>query len=172
MTRRIFLLTDSHFGHRKLIDIGDRPQDFEERILTKLRMMIKDEDIVIHLGDFSMTNTANDVFWHRKFMQACGNARKYLIKGNHDNRSDTWYLEHGWDLVTHGMVMKVNGKFALLSHKPSMLRIGSHNIHGHTHGNAHRDDEAVGFYDPTYHIEVAMEKKPLYEPRLLSNIIK
>lgn len=173
MTRRIFILTDSHFGHRKLIEIGERPKDFEKRIIRNLRMLIRDEDIVIHLGDFSMANSVDDVRWHREFMAACGNARKYLIKGNYDNHSDSWYMDHGWDLVARGMVMKVNGRYVFVSHKPmrKVLNV-NYNLHGHTHGNIHRDDESKEFYDPAYHIEVAMEHKPLYEPRLLKNLIK
>lgn len=178
-TRKIWIITDTHFNHRKLIDIGERPADFEARILTKLTMLVKDDDIVIHLGDFCI---GNEELWHREFMNACGKARKYLVRGNHDHKSQTWYYDHGWDLVSAAMILKVNGKSVLLSHRPmpkfsaqmkdGIQQITQFNLHGHTHGNAHRDEEHAPFYDPAYHIEVAMEHKPLYEPRLLKNLIK
>lgn len=170
MSKKIWIITDTHFNHRKFIDMGQRPADFEARILTKLTANIRDEDIVIHLGDFCI---GHDELWHREFMKSCGNARKYLILGNHDNKSASWYYDHGWDLVVHGMMMKVNGKSVFLTHKPSERYIGNVNLHGHTHGNVHRDEEHAAFYDPAYHVEVALENKKIgYGPVLLTSLIK
>lgn len=170
---KIWIITDTHFNHKKLIDIGERPDDFEKRIITKLMANVQDGDRIIHLGDFCI---GQDEFWHREFVKATGNARRILIKGNHDGKSDSWYYDHGWDLVTRGMFIKVNGKNVLLTHKPapkiSNTFIGQYNLHGHTHGNVHRDEEHEAFYDPAYHVELALEsRKVMYGPVLITSLI-
>lgn len=170
MTKKIWIITDTHFFHEKLWRENHRPVNFEDRILTKLRMNVKDEDIVIHLGDICM---GKDEAAHKMLTAAFGNCRRYLIKGNHDMKSDSWYYDHGWDLVVHGMMVKVNGKSVFITHRPSVMRIGDYNVHGHTHGNVHRDEEHAAFYDPAYHIEVALEsRKIMYGPVLLTSLIK
>ena len=45
-----WVMTDFHFGHKAMIELCGRPINFEDRILKGLKI-IKDEDILIFLGD-------------------------------------------------------------------------------------------------------------------------
>ena len=50
--KRIFILTDSHFGHSKLSKYWKyRPEGFEDKILDNLDRMVGKDDLLIHLGD-------------------------------------------------------------------------------------------------------------------------
>lgn len=47
---KIWITTDTHFGHDMLIQYG-RPTDFSERIFKGLEQ-VSPGDMLIHLGDF------------------------------------------------------------------------------------------------------------------------
>lgn len=147
---KIFLTTDTHFGHRKMEEYCGRPPDFESRILKKLAQTRP--DILIHLGDFCI---GNDERWHATFMQTLNKntplCKKWLVRGNHDHKSNAWYLSHGWDWVGHYFQDRIGGRNILFSHSPVMYKKlqsslwGSDsfdvNIHGHFHNNGHREGE-------------------------------
>lgn len=137
---KIFLVSDTHFNHNKLIEYCDRPVNFEDRILKGLKILCED-DILIHLGDFCI---GKDDKWHREYLK-CSNAKKnILVRGNHDSKSDSWYYERGWDFICKTFTAKYFGKKILFSHIPKMrLTHGNYdiNIHGHFHNANHRRRE-------------------------------
>ena len=49
----IWVTSDLHFNHQKLIDNGIRPSDYEKRLIKNWNNQVKDNDIVIILGDIS-----------------------------------------------------------------------------------------------------------------------
>lgn len=153
----IFIISDTHFGHRKLIEFG-RPEDFEEKILKSLRNKFSPGDVLIHLGDICIGKDEEMV---NKFTKALPlDVRLILVRGNHDHKSMAWYLNHGFDMVVDEMSFKYMGKKLLFTHAPQIPEPQKYdrNIHGHTHGNTHRDMESGAFYDKTfYHTEVALE---------------
>lgn len=160
---KIWLIADTHFGHEKLIEWG-RPEDFEERLILGLSCIGKD-DVLIHLGDFCI---GEDDLNHKQFMLALPDCKKILIRGNHDNKSDTWYYNHGWDFVSEFFINTFFGKRFCFSHIPDPPMAGvNYNIHGHTHGNAHRDIDVRDYYNKDYHIEIAPELTN-YQPVLLT----
>lgn len=98
--------------------------------------------------------------------QSLGFKKKVLVRGNHDSKSDFWYLERGWDMVVQSMSLVAFGKHILFTHIPvskSSLLAGYHepydfNIHGHLHGNLHREDHRTAAdYDPSFHKDLAPE---------------
>jgi calcineurin-like phosphoesterase family protein len=50
----IYAISDTHFGHEKLVQLTGRPVDFGERILSSVRKI--QGDILIHCGDFCIGN--------------------------------------------------------------------------------------------------------------------
>ncbi len=158
---KIYLTTDTHFGHDKLIEWG-RPQDFENQ-LWKGFEVIQQEDMLIHLGDFCI---GNDERHHNEFMERV-KGTKIFVRGNHDNKSDTWLYSHGWDFVCREFKNKYMGKHLTFTHIPIPKNETDHNVHGHTHGNVHRDFEVRDFYDKEFHIELAPEINN-YKPVLLT----
>ncbi len=45
--RKIWLISDTHFGHRKMITYG-RPEDFESQIINNINRYVGENDILIH----------------------------------------------------------------------------------------------------------------------------
>lgn len=164
----IYITTDTHFNHMKLHEVfGDRPANFQDLIIASHNALPEDT-LLIHLGDFCI---GKDDEMHDKWNNATKHIQhRVLVRGNHDNKSDSYYLRHGWDYVCSLTIMRVFGKRVLFSHIP---RDHTHyptteiNIHGHTHGNTHRDFEIQDFYDPTYHREMALEHTD-FKPVLLT----
>lgn len=164
-------MTDSHLGHKKLLEYGERPEHFDLEILNGLERF--SGDLLIHLGDLCI---GQDEYNNRLLLDAAaGFSKKVLVKGNHDNKSDAWYYKQGWDCVVHFMGIKAFGKNLFFSHKPrtkESIPDTHFNIHGHLHGGgvkSHRADEITG-YDPEFHIDVAPELRG-YEPLNLEKLI-
>jgi calcineurin-like phosphoesterase family protein len=135
---KYWLITDTHFGHDKLVEYCARPQGFEGKIMENLYKTLSDDDVLIHLGDFCM---GNDGKWTEMFMKQ-KKSKKWLIKGNHDHKTNSWYLNHGWDFVGKSIKDKFFGKNILFSHIPQ-IDDGWYdlNIHGHFHNSDHRKHE-------------------------------
>lgn len=175
----VWLTSDTHFNHRKLEEYG-RPKGFEELILQGLRRL-PEGSVLVHLGDFCIGEEEKS---HQLFMEATQQcSRRILVRGNHDGKSNNWYLSHGWDFVCREFVDKYFGKRILFKHipvpkkvKPNHLEAGfkapviNFQVHGHTHGDTHRDTEVMEFYKPWYHVEVALEKTD-YKPVKLEDIL-
>lgn len=138
---KIWLTTDTHFGHKKLIEFTGRPEGFETKILNNLvngpgqsGTNFKNGDLLIHLGDFCI---GKDADWHQLFMESLPTVRKVLVRGNHDKKSDQWYYEHGWDFVCQNFTLYFQGKRILFSHRPQPDGKFDINIHGHFHNSDH-----------------------------------
>lgn len=117
-----------------MIDYCGRPIGFEELLLKELKV-VSDHDVLIHLGDFCI---GKDEYWHNEFMRTV-NGKKWLLRGNHDGKSNSWYLDHDWDFVGEQILDTYFGKKILFSHVPKK-DIGEFdlNIHGHFHNSLHR----------------------------------
>ena len=131
---KIWLITDTHFGHDKMKEYCGRPDKFEKLIFKGLDV-VEPKDVLIHLGDFCI---GNDEAWHIAFNEEV-EGKHWLIKGNHDHKSNSWYLSNGWDFVADFFLDKYFGKNILFSHIPKKYN-GEFdlNIHGHFHNNLHR----------------------------------
>lgn len=129
-----FVLTDPHLGHYKLETLGVRPRGFTELVLENLWEMLADSgNVLICLGDINM---GNDEYWHSQLMTRLRGTHKWLVKGNHDKKSDAWYLSHGWNFVSDRLYLERYGLKMLFTHKP----VGHNwtfdlNLHGHFHNN-------------------------------------
>ena len=125
---KIWVTADTHFGHEGLSDDGLRPVGFSEKVIKALGMALGPSDVLIHLGDVAFKD---EVLWHERLSHI--ECKRWLIRGNHDKRSLSWYLEHGWHWVGDSMSLDAFGKRILMSHMP--VDIGNYdlNIHGHFH---------------------------------------
>ncbi len=160
---KYWVTTDTHFFHKKMYEYCDRPLGFEYIILKNLKDVIQEDDILIHLGDICM---GRDSEAHETFIKAI-KCKKWLIRGNHDKKSDTWYLSHGWDFIAKHIVLDIFGKNIILTHEPlktDNLDYYDLNIHGHMHNNLNY---------------VKMEKQRLvaleytdYKPVLLRDVVE
>lgn len=139
------LTTDTHLGHKRLHEsaLGGRPHDFEERILADIKKSCCGFGVFIHLGDVSLYK---DAHWQDQLMQAIpAGYKRWLARGNHDDKSISWYLDRGWDCVADQFLINAFGKNILLSHKPVADRDDFDlNIHGHWHHPRHHFDDPKG----------------------------
>lgn len=173
---RTWIITDTHFGHDKMVEYCGRPKNHSDLILKNLAM-IQTGDILIHLGDFCI---GNDELWHKLFFEELSGVRKILVKGNHDRKSNNWYLTHGWDFVCDKFSDHFFGNYITFSHIP-INGIQNINIHGHFHNTLHRlldkkfypgeeernkEDFPLENYNPKLHRLITIENTN-YKPILL-----
>jgi calcineurin-like phosphoesterase family protein len=136
-----WVIADTHLGHDRLIEDKCRPAGFSERTMTGLtRALTQPDDMLIHIGDVAFND---DEKWNHAITSLPG--KKWLILGNHDRKSMTWYLSHGWDWVGVAMVLDIFGWKILFSHMPQLIEgssmVNNHyqtfkydlNVHGHFH---------------------------------------
>jgi calcineurin-like phosphoesterase family protein len=129
-----WLISDTHFGHRAIIEYEKRPFqdciDMEKTIINNWNSVVKKEDRVFHLGDFAF----HPLDVTKKIVEQL-NGQIYLVQGNHDTHSVNWYRDCGIkECVKYPILM---WKFLLLSHEPLYLEKTTpyRNVHGHIHGN-------------------------------------
>ena len=143
MSGKIFLISDSHFGHKNIIKYCNRPfdnvEDMNSILIKNWNSVVDNEDYVYHLGDFGLGTKDELIAIGNKL-----NGHKILVMGNHDHMSKTAYKECGFDEVYENPVLIQNPKChlpdginkLLLSHEP--VNLGNNddilNIHGHLHG--------------------------------------
>jgi calcineurin-like phosphoesterase family protein len=123
---KIWVISDTHFGHSKIIEYEKRPEDFNEKIVTNWNNMVSNEDYVIHLGDI--------VFKDYSYLKKL-NGKIILVRGNHDNGSFTKYINSGIMFVVDSFTLNIYGKKLIFSHEPLSpvpLQFDL-NIHGHLH---------------------------------------
>ncbi len=122
-----FIISDTHFGHQRMVDLGYREDGFEHEIFRQLSFYLKPDDVLIHMGDVCI---GHDALYNTMVTTFC---KSWLIKGNHDNKTYSWYLSHGWDVVADSLEICLFGKNIVFSHIPVKVRAGRINIHGHLH---------------------------------------
>lgn len=173
-----WIISDTHFNHTKLEDWGGRSGNWQQEIWDGIKE-IPDGDTLIHLGDICIGNDGDihfDIERLTKHYDPPGSEGRYvrtvLVRGNHDKKGVTWYEEHGWDFVCDGLELIYQGHYLHFTHRPARPQGNtSWNIHGHTHGNMHRSEEYLEYYDKAYHIDISPELVG-YKPLRLDTLLK
>ena len=128
-----FIISDTHFNHKNIIDYCDRPfasvEEMNDFIVEKWNQVVNNGDIVYHLGDLAL-GKQEDV---RQILTKL-KGRKTLVMGNHDHFSVQFYRECGFQVSRRPieLVFDSDDKFYryLLSHFPQSEE---NNIYGHIH---------------------------------------
>jgi len=124
---KTWLISDTHLNHKKMQTYCQRPEDFTERLDRAIHRLVQPGDILIHLGDVGMDKTED-------FMPTVKNwpGKKWLVRGNHDQKTCQFYVENGFDMACDGFIYRG----CWLTHKPwrHALPPGTNfNLHGHLH---------------------------------------
>jgi len=152
-----FVISDTHFNHVNILKFVnedgsrvrpefDNLEDMNEHIIDRWNSVVKDNDVVYHLGDVHFGAHANEKLNRTILNRLRG--RKYLIVGNHDNLSDP---------VLHECFRKVTFWNYLKEHNVSLSHIPLHestmsegkggmqtlNVHGHIHRHAPPSDRHI-----------------------------
>ena len=133
-----YIIADTHLGHSTFKKNGLRPEDYEEQIFANWIRLVKDEDIVIHLGDAVEENNHEML---EKFLALPG--KKILIRGNHDTDNVAQALQKGINFCCEELVMTFAGMKILFTHKPKYRHEYDINIHGHLHTTHTLSDEKL-----------------------------
>ncbi|OCP07959.1 hypothetical protein BC374_17830 [Ensifer sp. LC13] len=135
-----FFTADHHFGHQLMLKFRpfESADEMDHYLIDAWNSVVKDGDIVWHLGDFSYHAEART---RSIFAQLRG--RKRLILGNHDldNKGNirASIANLAWDQPpTHYAETKQNGERVILHHYAmrtwSASCHGSWHLYGHSHG--------------------------------------
>lgn len=134
---KYYIISDTHFGHTKVAEFCNRPDNWEQRTITNMLNTLSHDHILIHLGDWEFHSRLEPFYGEMLRALPC---KKILVKGNHDRRSYTALYEQGWDVVCSIFSIKYLGLNILFSHKPQdrldileNSNIWDINIHGHFH---------------------------------------
>lgn len=140
MSKNIWVISDTHFCHKNIIDYCGRPfssaREMDEALIENWNSVVKPGDKIYHLGDVYMGRNESG-FQHRL------NGKKRLVLGNHDNGKDQ-NLQKMFEKID---VWRMFPEFGLLLthvpvHESSLFRGASGNekspkkllnIHGHIH---------------------------------------
>lgn len=120
----IWVTSDLHFNHQKLIDNGIRPPNYEEKLIKQWNGNVKDTDTVIILGDISWNCDLS------KLNKLKG--KKILVRGNHDKKSCESYMQH-FDFACESFKLTYKGVNIVFTHQPLPKVDVDLNIHGHLH---------------------------------------
>ena len=114
---KYYIISDTHFGHRNIVDFCGRPPTFGDLLCNGLEKCPKGS-ILIHLGDHIFGDI---VYWQDRFAYVTKHfAKTYLVMGNHDKMAKTRYLE-SFDCVCDSIQLNVFGREVLFSHKPQEI---------------------------------------------------
>jgi calcineurin-like phosphoesterase family protein len=178
----VFLVSDTHFGHKGVCHFmrkdgetklrpWDTAEEMDEEMVKRWNERVKPSDKVYHLGDVVINRKSLGIM--RRL-----NGDKVLIRGNHDIFRDDEYREHFRELRAYHVM---NGM--ILSHIPlhpdSLGRFGV-NVHGHLHADrVMKTGQSIAFgngaftpheIDTRYHC-VCVEQTD-FAPILFEDVIK
>lgn len=132
MNKQIWLVSDTHFNHYKIIEYAHRPfssvKEMDETMADNWNSVVKDDDIVWHLGDVAMFKNN----YHLPYLKG----HKNLILGNHDSGKNTQLLSMFEDILSYKKFPKLG---LLLTHVPvhpnDLYGFDREyiNVHGHIH---------------------------------------
>ena len=165
-----WIFSDPHMGHSKLAEEKFRSIGFENKIISFLKNQTKLDDIVICLGDVAFGK--EELYWHKLICESIS-GKKWLVLGNHDSKSISWYLKAGWDFVAHEIMIELYGHKILFSHMPKPIENGyTLNIHGHFHNfdKSKYEPELVAIMNDKQYL-IAMENTN-YQGLSLKSIVK
>ena len=129
---RQFFIADTHFGSDSIIRYENRPFDstveMDKALINNWNKTVDNGDTVFVLGDFCESG-------NEKRILSKLNGTKILIRGNHDDRTSSFYRKAGFEEV-YDMPVLYNG-FFMLSHQPRYINLNMPyvNIFGHVHNN-------------------------------------
>ena len=132
---KLFLTADMHFGHTNIIKYENRPfasvDDMDSTIIKNWNKVVSKRDTVIIVGDVSFYGKEKT---SEIVQQLYG--KKILIKGNHDQRNNNWWMEIGFhEVSSYPIIYK---EWFVIQHEPPTYYNDAtpyFYIYGHVHGS-------------------------------------
>lgn len=127
-----YFIADTHFGDDNIRRYENRPFEtaakMDEVLISKWNIIVSENDEVYILGDFGADGYEKEILSELK-------GTKYLIKGNHDVKSNEYYRNAGFKEVYDMPALYKN--FWILSHEAIYVNSNMPyaNLFGHVHNN-------------------------------------
>lgn len=145
---KTFVISDTHFGHKRILDLQPRPfanvEEMDEALIANWNRVVSSGDTVIHLGDFAMGGRENIVKYRARL-----NGNIILVCGNHDYDPPAM-ATMGMDIATKYYSTLYRGIPIYMAHRPLDFehargryrsRHPSVFLYGHIHANGLKDTE-------------------------------
>ncbi len=134
MSKKIWFTSDTHYGHRNIIQHSKRPflnvASMDEYMIQQHNALVAPDDDVYHLGDVALNSNVLPSILERL------HGRKHLIRGNHDVKIDKHAKYFEWIKDYH--LLRHEGVRMVLFHYPISSWYGRYrgvwHLHGHSHG--------------------------------------
>lgn len=149
--QRVFFTSDTHFGHKKILQYVNRPwktiKEHDEALIERWNSVVTENDLVFHLGDFAFATNGQ---WKELIRRL--NGKKYLIYGNHDlTRWPGDKTMSLFDGTAMQLILKIDNRFVVLNHFPFLAIPGVYSnkrdkswiqLYGHVHSgpNSYGED--------------------------------
>ena len=136
-----YFIADHHFNHKGIIEACDRlfkdVWTMNAYMIDMWNAVVKDGDLVYHLGDFAFPNKGNGTDVKDIIKQL--NGQIYLVKGNHDDKNIKLFEGLFVKIVDIAYLRLDTGERVMLCHYPMLTWRrschGSLHLHGHEHGS-------------------------------------
>ncbi len=132
---KLFLIADMHFGHENIIKYENRPflnaDAMDKQIVKNWNRVVSKKDTVIVAGDVSFYGKEKTEELIKQL-----NGRKILVKGNHDQRNNHWWVDVGFDEVSNYPI--IYKEWFIIQHEPPTYlndAMPYFFIYGHVHGS-------------------------------------
>lgn len=142
----LWLISDTHFGHKNIVKFAQRPESHEVIMLSNWIDRVREEDQILHLGDVFMGKQGNPDRWAKVVGRLPG--EKFLMLGNHDVLDERLYRMAGFEIVEPFTFEMNSGPLreirVAVTHEPIGTKFSPGgfslekwdvNVHGHTHGS-------------------------------------
>ncbi len=141
----ILFTADTHFGYPKIRIPKERPfetaEEMDSVLIHNWNSVVKPNDTVYHLGDFSLNQSYEIVKYYLKQL----NGKIILISGNHDWRFDTQTKLLFEDFHKHQYELYIAEKeLYVLNHCPMLEWNKSHHNSFHLYGHVHGVIDNIG----------------------------
>ena len=140
MAGKVFVIGDTHFGHkkiftfspsRKVLSARENIYEHNQELIRRWNSVVDNKDVVYHLGDIAV----NKDYYEATVPQL--NGIKYLVRGNHDLLSDDTYRTD-FNKILGPVKHSYKGNKFWITHipiHPQEFYGYKLNIHGHVHEN-------------------------------------
>lgn len=164
----IYYTSDTHFGHKKIINYENRPfkneEEMNQELIKKWNSKVKTDDHIYILGDV--------VFKDAKKILKELNGHKHLIIGNHDGKllKDN-QIREVFDTIDIYKEIKDGDNTVILFHYPiavwDKMQYGAYHLYGHIHSRMELVEGKLN--DRAFNVGTDVND---YEPKTLKELIK
>lgn len=135
MSKKIYLISDTFFGRKNIIDIAKRKEfdsieSMNEELISRWNETVSEYDIVYHLGNFAWDPITATAVLKRL------NGSIIFVKGNYDDALEESLTNQGTAICYDGQILELPEYNAVLCHYPledwNGKDRGSVHFHGHT----------------------------------------